>query len=170
MTSQGRSSGASPDVGGLTKKGQDLLDLVAKVLRNHKVEMGALSDKPQITLAAEDLVEICRVLKEDPRTNLTLLLCVAAVDYQNYIQMVYLLSSVDDWQTLALKVDLPSEEPRIDSLVSIWSGAEWYEREAHDLFGVYFDGHPNLLPLLLYEDFDGHPGLKEFPFHDYEEY
>ena len=170
MTAAERKGGAEPKAHTLPKEGQDLLNLVTQVLRGHRVETGALLDKPQILLAPQDIVEVCRTLKEDPKTNFKLLLCIAAVDYQEYIQMVYFLHSIDHGQTLALKVDLPYEEPKIPSLSSLWRGAEWYEREAHDLFGVHFDGHPDLSPLLLYEGFEGYPGRKEFPFHEYEEY
>ena len=69
-----------------------------------------------------------------------------------------------------MKTDLPYENPSLPTLTEIWRAADWYEREAHDLFGVEFEGHPDLSPLLLYEGFEGHPGLKEFPFHDYDEY
>jgi len=56
------------------------------------------------------------------------------------------------------------------SITGIYPGAEWYEREAHELYGVQFDGHPGLTPLLLYEGFDGFPGRREYPFHDYQEF
>jgi len=55
-------------------------------------------------------------------------------------------------------------------VTGIWRSANWYEREAHDLFGVEFKGHPNLLPLLLYDEFEGFPGRKSFPFHEYDEW
>jgi NADH-quinone oxidoreductase subunit C len=55
-------------------------------------------------------------------------------------------------------------------VTSVWRAADWYEREAHDLFGVHFEGHPDLSPLLLYEGFEGYPGRKEYPFNDYQEF
>ena len=55
-------------------------------------------------------------------------------------------------------------------MTSVWRGANWFEREAHDLFGVVFNGHPDLRPLLLYEGFEGYPGRKEFPSHEYTEW
>ena len=58
----------------------------------------------------------------------------------------------------------------VPTVVTVWSGADWFEREAHDLFGVVFQDHPNLIPLLLYDGFEGHPGLKSFPYHEYEEW
>ena len=58
----------------------------------------------------------------------------------------------------------------LPTVTGVWGGADWYERESNDLFGVRFEGHPNLVPLLLYEDFEGYPGRKSFPFHDYDEW
>ena len=65
---------------------------------------------------------------------------------------------------------MPAENPVADSVTGLWVAAGWYERETHDLFGVVFEGNPDLSPLLLYEGFEGYPGLKSFPLHDYEEW
>ena len=62
-----------------------------------------------------------------------------------------------------VKTSVPPDAPSVPSIVSVWRGAGWYEREAHDLFGVAFEGHPDLSPLLLYEGFEGFPGRKSFP-------
>ena len=154
----------------LSQKGKDLLDTVAQVLKGHKVEAGILFDKPQITIDASDIYPACLTLKENPQTNFKLLLCMAAVDYKEYLQMVYFLLSVEHETLLTIKTDLPYDSPDIDSVTGVWRAANWYEREAHDLFGVNFKGHPDLAPLLLYEGFEGYPGRKEFPFHEYDEY
>ena len=84
--------------------------------------------------------------------------------------MVYILHSLDPERTLVIKTDVPYDEPRVPSVTSVWKAAAWYEREAHDLFGVEFDGNPDLSPLLLYEGFEGYPGRKEYPFNDYQEF
>jgi NADH-quinone oxidoreductase subunit C len=99
-----------------------------------------------------------------------LLLCLACVDYKEYFQLVYILHSIKHEQTLVIKTNVSCDSPRLPSVTSVWRGADWYEREAHDLFGVTFEGHPNLAPLLLYEGFEGYPGRKEYPFHDYQEF
>ena len=158
------------EMAALTPEGRRILDVIAQALKGRKVETGAVLDRPRISIDSADVADVCRTLKADPRTAFKTLLCVAAVDYKDYIQMVYLLHSSTEEQTLAIKIDLPYENPRLPSLTSIWRAADWYEREAHDLFGVEFEGHPDLSPLLLYDGFEGHPGLKAFPFHDYDEY
>jgi len=154
----------------LSQKGRDLLNTVTQVLGSRQVKTGALFDKPQISVDSQEIVEVCRSLKDDPRTSFKTLLCMAAVDYKEYIQMVYFLLSMEKEYTLAVKVDLPYDSPQLPSISGVWRAADWYEREAHDLFGVEFEGHPDLSPLLLYEGFEGYPGRKEFPFHEYDEY
>ena len=93
-----------------------------------------------------------------------------AVDYVERIEMVYALYSVANDRRAMLKVDLSPEAPSVSSVTDVWIAAGWYERETHDLFGVDFPGNPDLSPLLLYEGFEGYPGLKSYPFNDYEEW
>jgi len=158
------------ELNALSQKGQDLLNTVTRVLGSRQVKTGVLLDRPQISVDPQEIVEVCRSLKDDPRTNFKTLLCMAAVDYKEYIQMVYFLLSMEKEYTLAVKVDLPYDSPKLPTISGVWRAADWYEREAHDLFGVEFEGHPDPSPLLLYEGFEGYPGRKEFPFHEYDEY
>ena len=98
------------------------------------------------------------------------LLCLSCVDYKDSLQLVYILHSLEPDRILVVKTSVPYDDPRLPSVTPIWRAGEWYEREAHDLFGVVFDGHPDLAPLLLYDGFEGYPGRKEFPFNDYQEF
>ena len=84
--------------------------------------------------------------------------------------MVYILQSLKPERTLVLRTTVPYLDTTVPSVTSVWRAADWYEREAHDLFGVSFDGHPDMSPLLLYEGFEGFPGRKEFPFNEYQEF
>jgi NADH-quinone oxidoreductase subunit C len=77
--------------------------------------------------------------------------------------VVYHLLSISNNQRLRLKVFLDEEPPRVDSVVDVWSSANWYEREAFDLFGILFDGHPDLRRILTDYGFIGHPFRKDFP-------
>jgi len=144
--------------------------VVTRVLQGHAIQRGGLMDRAQITVEPSDVATICRTLKNDARTDFKLLLCMLAVDHKEYIQMVYLLQSLEHEHTLAIKTDLPYDEPRVPTVSDIWRAAHWYERETHDLFGVEFEGNPDLSPLLLYEGFEGYPGRKEFPLHEYDEF
>ncbi|HJM53376.1 MAG TPA: NADH-quinone oxidoreductase subunit C, partial [Dehalococcoidia bacterium] len=64
----------------------------------------------------------------------------------------------------------PERGASLPSVTGVWRGADWYEREMHDLFGVVFDGHPDLSPLVLPDDFEGFPGRKSYPLNDYGEW
>ncbi len=154
----------------LSQPRRDLLTRVAEVLQEYGPKPGKLNDLPQVTVPAESIAAVCRRAKDDPELDFKMLLCMSCVDYQEYFQMVYFLHSLEREQTLVVKADVSYEEPSLPSLTSVWQAAEWYEREAHDLFGISFEGHPDLSPLLLYEGFEGYPGRKEFPFYEYQEF
>ena len=144
--------------------------LLKDVLQNFQREMGASLDIPAVTVKPENIVDVCRIVKEHPSLSFKLLLCLAGVDYKEYFQIVYVLLSLEHEHKLVIKTNVPYDDPHLPSVTSVWRGADWYEREAHDLFGVEFDGHPNLTPLILYEGYEGYPGRKEHPFHDYQEF
>jgi len=154
----------------LTSSGIALLDVSLDVLKDFFPEGGALDDIPQVSISKEHTLEACRLIKEDPRTATEMLLCLACVDYSEYFQMVYILQSLEPERTLVLRTTVPYLDTTVPSVTSVWRAADWYEREAHDLFGVSFDGHPDMSPLLLYEGFEGFPGRKEFPFNEYQEF
>ena len=154
----------------LGEKEQALQKLMAKLLKDFHPEIGASHDIPQVKVNSQDIIQVCGLLKEDPRLSFKLLLCLTAVDYKEYLQMVYVLLSIEHEHKLIIKADVPYDDPRISTVSFIWRGANWYEREAHDLFGIVFDGHPQMEPLILYEGFEGYPGRKEYAFHDYQEF
>ncbi|MDP6548679.1 MAG: NADH-quinone oxidoreductase subunit C [Dehalococcoidia bacterium] len=161
---------AQAEVQGLSQSDLKLLAVSGKVLKDFHPKPGVLHDLPQITIESGDIAKVCRLAKQDPRLALNQLLCLACVDYKEYFQLVYFLRSFEPSRLLVVKTDVPYDDPRAPSVVPVWRAAEWYEREAHDLFGVLFDGHPDLAPLLLYEGFEGFPGRKEYPFYDYQEF
>ena len=163
-------SEVEPTLALLSQPRRDLLTRVVEVIQEYGPKPGALNDLPQVSVPAESIVAVCRRAKDDPELDFKMLLCMSCVDYQEYFQMVYFLHSLEREQTLVVKVDVSYEEPSLPSLTSVWQAAEWYEREAHDLFGIAFEGHPDLSPLLLYEGFEGYPGRKEFPFYEYQEF
>ena len=154
----------------LDSRAQALQALLGEVLAPFRPEHGAVIDIPQITVRPHQVQDVCRVAKDDPRLDFKMLLCLAGVDYKEHLQVVYVLLSLNLEQKLMIKTDLPPDDPRVPSVADIWRAADWYEREAHDLFGIVFEGHPGLEPLLLYEGFEGYPARKDFPFHDYQEF
>jgi NADH-quinone oxidoreductase subunit C len=161
---------AQPDFDQLSQPRRELLALAEEVFQDFHPQSGVLHDLPQLTIEPEHILRVCRLAKDEPRLDFKLLLCLTCVDYQEHFQMVYFLHSIDHEQTLVIKTNVLYADPRLPSVTSVWQAADWYEREAHDLFGVVFEGHPNLAPLLLYEEFEGYPGRKEYPFYEYQEF
>jgi NADH-quinone oxidoreductase subunit C len=161
---------SQPDFDQLSQSRRDLLALAEDVFQQFHPQPGVLKDLPQLTVESRSIVGVCQAARDDPRLDFKMLLCLACVDYERYFQLVYFLQSLTFEQTLVIKTDVPYDNPRLPSVTPVWIAADWYEREAHDLFGVEFEGHPDLAPLLLYEEFEGFPGRKEYPLNEYEEF
>ena len=154
----------------LDERARALQQLVQEVLADYQPQPGAVQDVPEITVSPQSIADVCRAAKDHPGLSFNLLLCLAGVDYSEHFQVVYVLLSLEHEQKLIIKANLSHDEPHLPTVTSVWRGADWYEREAHDLFGIVFDGHPGLRPLILYEGFEGYPGRKDHPFHEYQEY
>ena len=131
---------------------------------------GALGDLPQATVPSEQIAAVCRACRDDAELDCRMLLCLACVDRQDSLELVYFLQSLARERTLVIRTAVAYDAPALASVSGIWPAADWYEREAHDLFGVVFEGHPDLSPLLLYPEFEGFPGRKEYPFYEYREF
>ena len=146
------------------------LDRALAALSETAPTPGALGDLPQVTVPSEQIVSTCIICRDDAELNCHMLLCLACVDYQERFELVYFLQSLVNETTLVIKTQVPYDLPLLPSVTEVWPAADWYEREAHDLFGVSFEGHPDLSPLLLYPEFEGFPGRKEFSFYEYREF
>ena len=135
--------------------------------------LGAAVDEVTLTVPPDLVPEVCGMCKTDPRLDFDYLRCLSVVDYVEStaeFEINYHLYSLNRRHKMVVKTRVPEDSPRVPTVTGVWVGANWYERESHDLFGVVFDGHPNLVPLLLYDGFEGFPGRKSFPFHDYDEW
>ncbi len=166
----GEAEPEQPDYSVLSEASLATLEAAEELFRDFNPQRGLLSELPQVTVDASGIDHVCQLAKEDSGLALKMLLCMSCVDYEDRLQMVYFLHSMDKEQTLVIKADLSCDEPALPSVSRVWAAAEWYEREASDLFGVTFQGNPDSSPLLLYEGFGGHPGRKSFPFYEYREF
>lgn len=118
---------------------------------------------------AARIVEICRHLKEQQK--FVRLSSITAVDWtpaEPRFEVVYHLHSIERNLRVRLKCRVSGEAPEINSVTPVWRGANWYEREVFDLFGIGFRNHPNLQRILMPEDWEGHPLRKDFPVHGYK--
>jgi len=118
----------------------------------------------------EDVVEMCEMLKSDGDFDFNFLTDLSGVDYLEYMEVVYHMYSYGLQHKLCLKVRVEADDLLVPSVTSLWSTADWHEREAYDLFGIIFEGHPNLKRILCADDFPGHPFRKDFPLENDEEY
>ena len=121
-----------------------------------------------VLIHPEALMPIVTFLKQDPDLEYNFLMDLTAVDYLKMkkkprFEVVYHFFSLSKKQRLRVKVPAEAADPEVDSLVSLWPGANWFEREVWDMFGIKFRGHPNLKRILMYEQFEGHPLRKDYP-------
>lgn len=125
-----------------------------------------------VTVPAGDLLTVCKALRDDARFAFEQLIDLCGVDYADYgegtwsgarFAVVYHLLSVRNNHRLRVKCFVDGEPPICDSVIELWRSADWYEREAFDLFGIVFKGHPDLRRILTDYGFIGHPFRKDFP-------
>lgn len=119
-----------------------------------------------VVIHPERLLEVARVLRDDRELSFDLLLDVTCVDYLGQdprFELVYHFYSTRHRHRLRVKARVSESDPTIDSLVPLWVGANWLERETYDMYGIRFRGHPDLRRIYLYEEFEGHPLRKDYP-------
>ncbi len=118
-------------------------------------------DETAIFVNSEALLEVARFLKES--LEFDYLTSITAVDYFEHFELVYHLTSIKNNYSLVLKTRCAKGEiPQVPSVVSLWQGADFQERDVYDLMGIAFDGHPNLKRIFLWQGFQGHPLRKDF--------
>jgi len=111
-----------------------------------------------------------RAAKDDPRLAFDYLRCLSGIDQMEQgLEVAYNLYSFKHAHNVTIKTVLPAEDPQVPTVSSVWNGALWHEREAHEMFGIVFQGNPDLRPLLLEEDLGYHPLLKSHPLAEIEE-
>jgi NADH-quinone oxidoreductase subunit C len=115
-----------------------------------------------VEVRPERLLEVCRFLHDDRSTDARFLNSVSGVDWYDWFEVVYNVTSLSHNHTLTLKVRADHDQPEVPSVVSIWHGAHLQEREIYDLLGIRFAGHPDLKRLFLWDGFPGHPLRKDF--------
>ncbi len=116
-----------------------------------------------VLVRAESILEVCRFLHESPGLDFDYLVNLSGVDYLDYLEVIYQLLSMRYNHSLLIKARCyDREQPSIPSVTCIWRGADLQEREIFDLFGIRFDGHPNMKRIFLWEGFQGHPLRRDF--------
>ncbi|WP_427312908.1 NADH-quinone oxidoreductase subunit C [Cupriavidus sp. H39] len=126
-----------------------------------------------LIVKADDYLEVAQILRDDPSLRFEQLIDLCGVDYSEYgdgawdglrfAAVSQLLSITHNWR-LRLRAFAPDDDfPVLPSLINVWNGVNWFEREAFDFYGIVFDGHPDLRRILTDYGFVGHPFRKDFP-------
>ena len=147
---------------------------LGSLIRKSELDRGQLV----LEVAASDLVQAGNKLRDDPTLAFTELVDLVGVDYEGYANtwdgaryaVVYNLLSIQHNWRVRLRVFCPDDAfPAVDTIIGVWPSANWYEREAFDLYGIVFKGHPDLRRILTDYGFVGHPFRKDFPVMGYVE-
>jgi NADH-quinone oxidoreductase subunit C len=126
-------------------------------------------DRGELTLhiSPERIAEVCRVMRDDESLRFELCSSVSGVDYlgsdDRRLHVVYQLTSMTYRRRVRLEVAVTAKNPHVPSVTSVYPTADWQERETYDMFGVVFDGHPNLTRILMPDDWEGYPQRKDYP-------
>jgi NADH-quinone oxidoreductase subunit C len=139
-----------------------LLELLPDAVQETHSRLGDATARVDPT----QIVEVLRMLRDDPELEFEMLTDLTAVDYLGEVprfEVVYHLYSVAKNHRVRIKARVAEDAPEIESAVSLWPSADWMEREVWDLYGIRFRNHPDLRRILLYEQFDGHPLRKDYP-------
>ncbi len=149
---------------------QKLLERLARRFGDAILETHSQFGDDTAVVAPDRWLEVATFLRDDERCAMDHFIDLTAVDYLNRrtprYEVVLHLRSTEKLHRVRLKARIDAEgeaNPKIDSLVSVWRGANWFERECYDMFGVEFEGHPDLRRILMYEEFVGYPLRKDYP-------
>ena len=123
---------------------------------------------PYARVAPGKIKDVAVFMRDQENMAFDYLMCLSAVDYTGgKLGVVYHLSSMKWNHKFTLKVDVTVENPHVQSVESVWKTANWHEREAFDMIGIVFDGHPDLRRILLPDDWEGHPLRKDYKVPEY---
>ena len=143
----------------LEKAFPDFNDAIEKVI----VDRGELT----LHVKRERLFDVAKTLRDKDSLRFEVCLGVSGVHYPadkgRELHAVYPLLSMTHNRRIRLEVSAPDSDPHIPSLVEVWAGNNWHERETYDMFGIIFDGHPSLTRILMPDDWPGHPQRKDYP-------
>lgn len=147
-----------------------VLKRLVQTFESHVLDSHSQVGDDTAIIAREGMKEIALWLRDDPKNQFDFMRDVTVVDYLGYsaakkpsrFEVVYILYSIALKHSIRLKIPVTAEDPVVDTLSDVWPAANWGEREAWDMYGIRFTGHPDLRRVLLYEEFEGHPLRKDY--------
>ncbi|MCE5193958.1 MAG: NADH-quinone oxidoreductase subunit C [Nitrospiraceae bacterium] len=151
------------------------LEIAEKVKDKFPNEVSNISEfrgQATVTLNKDKITEICRYLNDAPDLYFNYLVDLCGVDYlgkrNTRFEIVYHLYSLKHRHMIRLKTPIAQSELYTDSVVSVWIGADWYERECFDMYGIFFNGHKDMRRILMPDDWEGYPLRKDYPVKGHE--
>jgi NADH-quinone oxidoreductase subunit C len=148
-----------PDATGLELTAQDLRDRNAESVLDTSFQRG----RAELRISPAHVVDVLTALRE---MGYTFLASLHGVDYypdEPRLGVIYELLNMQDVDRISVKARVHTDDPRISTVTGLWAGAEFPEREVYDMFGVVFEGHPDMRRILMPEDFEGFPQRRDFP-------
>ncbi len=145
---------------------EKIVEAVTEKFPGEVLESGTSLGQTWAVVKRDRLADICRFLKEDPEIKLDYLIDVTAVDWlpkAPRFEVVYHMHSMKHNTRLRLKVRVDEEDASVPTISGVWRTADWHERETYDLFGIKFEGHPDLRRILMPDDWEGYPLRKDYP-------
>ncbi len=139
--------------------GRELAQQIAEHVSDAIVE----ADEAAVIVQSQSLFQVMRFVKETAELDFDYLVSITAVDYWDYLEVVYHLVSIGHNHSLVIKTRCDDRDnPEVPSVVGLWQGADFQEREVYDLMGIRFDGHPSLRRIFLWEGFQGYPLRRDY--------
>ena len=142
---------------------QEIYDYLKKTLGDQVVELVDVPQTdPYIRVLPEAVFDICHSLRDEDTMAFDYLMSLSGTDLGEQVGVVYHLYSMQHRHKIVIKTEAPKSNPVVPSVERLWRTADWHEREAYDLIGVQFEGHHNLIRILLPYDWEGHPLRKDY--------
>jgi NADH-quinone oxidoreductase subunit C len=143
-----------------------IVDALKSRFGDQTVEATEFRDELTVVVPTEKIVEVCRFLRDDPALKFDLLADLCGLDMYTPVKrfaVVYNLYSLSHKHRIRLKIFTEEEDPKVPTVTGIWGTANWHERETYDMFGIVFEGHPDLRRVYMPDEFEHHPLRKDFP-------
>ena len=142
-----------------------LIKFVEKHFEDEVIDSHSRLGNDTVVVERDRLPEIVERLRDDDKTKMDFLRAITCVDYDNRVprfEVVYVLYSMEEKHMLTLRVVVEEEDPTVPTISHLYGCAGWTEREVYDMYGIEFEGHPDMRRVLLYEEFEGHPLRKDY--------
>jgi NADH-quinone oxidoreductase subunit C len=146
-------------------KGRPIFERLMERFPDQVEETLSFKGDDTVVLKRDTLLLVMQFLRDDPDMSFDFLMDVTAVDWlgrEPRFEVVYHLYSSAKNHRLRVKTKVPEDEPEVETVTGIWKGANWFEREVWDMYGIKINGHPDLRRILMYEEFEGHPLRKDY--------